>query len=224
MGHGQAVIRRRAICVPNRAADVVAAMGSGTACRLSKNHWAIRLSCTVPGDAARLLLRAAYEARRRKTDSSVRTGTVAIEKHAGALRVSSGGIDPTATGLGMCGAHADIDGRSFLLWAIARVPATRWRALLIDPGGRHPRMAWIHCAAVGSALERRVPVRSTGSRMAGVSFGYFSFRAERKVTPMNACARHSNNQAEEARGATRRRQTHAAATPRTSPPQRCWKD
>jgi hypothetical protein len=40
-------------------------------------------------------------------------GTVAIEKHAGALRVSSGGIDPTAKGLGMCGAHADIDGLAF---------------------------------------------------------------------------------------------------------------
>ncbi len=40
-------------------------------------------------------------------------GTVAIEKHAGVLRVSSGGIDPTATGLGMCGAHADIDGLEF---------------------------------------------------------------------------------------------------------------
>ena len=40
-------------------------------------------------------------------------GTVAIEKHAGALRVSSGGIDPTVTGLGMCGAHADIDGLEF---------------------------------------------------------------------------------------------------------------
>ncbi len=40
-------------------------------------------------------------------------GTVAIEKHAGALRVSSGGIDPTATGLGLCGTHADIDGLEF---------------------------------------------------------------------------------------------------------------
>ncbi|MEN5005468.1 hypothetical protein [Stenotrophomonas indicatrix] len=40
-------------------------------------------------------------------------GTVAIEKHVDALRVSSGGIDPTATGLGMCGAHADIDGLEF---------------------------------------------------------------------------------------------------------------
>ncbi|WP_189591331.1 hypothetical protein, partial [Mesorhizobium sp. M8A.F.Ca.ET.207.01.1.1] len=40
-------------------------------------------------------------------------GTLAIEKHAGALRVSSGGIDPTVTGLGMCGAHADIDGLEF---------------------------------------------------------------------------------------------------------------
>ncbi|AHY60781.1 MULTISPECIES: hypothetical protein [Stenotrophomonas] len=40
-------------------------------------------------------------------------GVVAIEKHVDALRVSSGGIDPTATGLGMCGAHADIDGLEF---------------------------------------------------------------------------------------------------------------
>ena len=40
-------------------------------------------------------------------------GTVAIEKHAGALRFSSGGIDPTATGLGLCGTHADIDGLEF---------------------------------------------------------------------------------------------------------------
>ena len=39
-------------------------------------------------------------------------GTVAIEKHAGVLRVSSGGIDPTARA-GMCGAHADIDGLEF---------------------------------------------------------------------------------------------------------------
>ncbi|WP_414492084.1 hypothetical protein [Stenotrophomonas maltophilia] len=40
-------------------------------------------------------------------------GTVAIEKHAGALRISSGGIDPTAMGLGWCGTHADIDGLEF---------------------------------------------------------------------------------------------------------------
>ena len=40
-------------------------------------------------------------------------GTVAIEQHAGALRVSSGGIDPTATGLALCGTHADIDGLEF---------------------------------------------------------------------------------------------------------------
>jgi len=40
-------------------------------------------------------------------------GTVVIEQHAGALRVSSGRIDPTATGLGLCGTHADIDGLEF---------------------------------------------------------------------------------------------------------------
>ncbi|AUI05797.1 MULTISPECIES: hypothetical protein [Stenotrophomonas] len=40
-------------------------------------------------------------------------GTVVIEQHAGALRVSSGGIDPTAMGLGLCGTHADIDGLEF---------------------------------------------------------------------------------------------------------------
>ena len=40
-------------------------------------------------------------------------GNVAIEKQAGALRVSSGRIDPTATGLGLCGTHADIDGLEF---------------------------------------------------------------------------------------------------------------
>lgn len=39
--------------------------------------------------------------------------------------------------------------------------------------------------------KRRVPVHSTGSRLAArgwrrVSFGYFSFRAKRKVTPMNS--------------------------------------
>ncbi|WP_094001668.1 hypothetical protein [Stenotrophomonas sp. CC120222-04] len=40
-------------------------------------------------------------------------GTVAIEQHAGVLRISSGGIDPTAMGLGLCGTHADIDGLEF---------------------------------------------------------------------------------------------------------------
>jgi len=41
------------------------------------------------------------------------SGRVAIERRAGVLRVSSGGVDPTAAGLGVCGAHADIDGLTF---------------------------------------------------------------------------------------------------------------
>lgn len=40
-------------------------------------------------------------------------GVVSIEKRSDVLRVSSGGIDSTALGLGFCGAHADIDGLEF---------------------------------------------------------------------------------------------------------------
>ncbi|NWE04230.1 MULTISPECIES: hypothetical protein [Pseudomonas] len=40
-------------------------------------------------------------------------GVVLIEKKYDLLRVSSDGVDPTALGLGICGAHADIDGLVF---------------------------------------------------------------------------------------------------------------
>lgn len=40
-------------------------------------------------------------------------GVVRVEKKNGRLKVSSGGIDPTALGLGVCGAHADIDGLEY---------------------------------------------------------------------------------------------------------------
>lgn len=40
-------------------------------------------------------------------------GVVLIENKYDLLRVSSGGVDPTALGLGVCGAHADIDGLEF---------------------------------------------------------------------------------------------------------------
>ncbi|NMX66888.1 hypothetical protein HBO15_05950 [Pseudomonas sp. WS 5111] len=40
-------------------------------------------------------------------------GLVLIEKKYDLLKVSSGGVDPTALGLGVCGAHADIDGLEF---------------------------------------------------------------------------------------------------------------
>lgn len=40
-------------------------------------------------------------------------GVVLIEKNYDLLIVSSGGVDPTALGLGVCGAHADIDGLEF---------------------------------------------------------------------------------------------------------------
>jgi len=40
-------------------------------------------------------------------------GVVSIERRDDILRISSGGIDSTALGLGFCGAHADIDGLGF---------------------------------------------------------------------------------------------------------------
>ncbi|VVN45851.1 hypothetical protein [Pseudomonas fluorescens] len=42
-------------------------------------------------------------------------GDVFIRKKGRSLEISSGGIDPTALGLGVCGAHADIDGLAFPL-------------------------------------------------------------------------------------------------------------
>lgn len=44
-------------------------------------------------------------------------GPVAIVQEDEALQISSAGIDPTALGLGFCGAHADIDGLRFPLSA-----------------------------------------------------------------------------------------------------------
>ncbi|WP_414157457.1 hypothetical protein [Pseudomonas sp. BNK-15] len=40
-------------------------------------------------------------------------GVVSIDRRGDVLRISSGGIDSTAFGLGFCGAHADIDGLEF---------------------------------------------------------------------------------------------------------------
>lgn len=42
-------------------------------------------------------------------------GDVLLQRNGSFLEVSSQGIDPTASGLGVCGAHADIDGLKFPL-------------------------------------------------------------------------------------------------------------
>ncbi|WP_150645583.1 hypothetical protein [Pseudomonas fluorescens] len=42
-------------------------------------------------------------------------GRVLIQRNGDSLEISSKGIDPTALGLGICGAHADIDGLKFPL-------------------------------------------------------------------------------------------------------------
>ncbi|MNO05353.1 hypothetical protein D3C81_2266980 [compost metagenome] len=40
-------------------------------------------------------------------------GQVLVKQSGDFLEVSSKGVDPTALGLGVCGAHADIDGLKF---------------------------------------------------------------------------------------------------------------
>jgi hypothetical protein len=40
-------------------------------------------------------------------------GRIEINSSSGFLEISSKGVDPTALGLGVCGAHADIDGLRF---------------------------------------------------------------------------------------------------------------
>lgn len=42
-------------------------------------------------------------------------GEVIVERNGSYLEISSKGVDPTALGLGICGAHADIDGLRFFL-------------------------------------------------------------------------------------------------------------
>lgn len=42
-------------------------------------------------------------------------GEVIVERNGSYLEISSKGVDPTALGLGVCGAHADIDGLRFSL-------------------------------------------------------------------------------------------------------------
>jgi len=47
-------------------------------------------------------------------------GVVSIAIRSDALRISSGGIDSTALGLGFCGVHADIDGLEFSFFSRVR--------------------------------------------------------------------------------------------------------
>lgn len=42
-------------------------------------------------------------------------GRILVKRNGDSLEISSKGIDPTALGLGVCGAHADIDGLKFSL-------------------------------------------------------------------------------------------------------------
>jgi hypothetical protein len=56
-------------------------------------------------------------------------GNVLLRKTGESLKIFSSGIDPTALGLGVCGAHADIDGLEFPL-ASNKIGVNRTRQLL----------------------------------------------------------------------------------------------